>query len=166
MSLQTRITALSTAIAAEANAINSRAGTLASLTTTNKASLVAALNEVNAAILAINAAEINDASSSSLVETWSIDKISATITAAVDGLIDGAPGTLDTLNELAAALNDDAGAVAAILAAQALRVSVDAAQGFDATQKAQGRDNIGAQEAALVGDTDRDFALDFTGALT
>jgi hypothetical protein len=32
----------------------------------------------------------------------------AAITAAVDGLIDGAPGTLDTLNELAAALGDDA----------------------------------------------------------
>ena len=32
------------------------------------------------------------------------------ITTAVNNLIDGAPGTLDTLNEIAAALNDDADA--------------------------------------------------------
>ena len=34
--------------------------------------------------------------------------VTADINAAIDGLIDGAPGVLDTLNELAAALGDDA----------------------------------------------------------
>ena len=34
----------------------------------------------------------------------------AAITAAVDALVDSAPGTLDTLNEIAAAINDDANA--------------------------------------------------------
>ena len=34
--------------------------------------------------------------------------VAADINAAIDGLIDGAPGVLDTLNELAAALGDDA----------------------------------------------------------
>ena len=35
-------------------------------------------------------------------------EITAEISAAIDGVIDAAPGTLDTLNELAAAINDDA----------------------------------------------------------
>ena len=34
----------------------------------------------------------------------------AAITAAIDALVDSAPGTLDTLNEIAAAINDDADA--------------------------------------------------------
>ena len=40
----------------------------------------------------------------------------AAITTAVNDLIDGAPGTLDTLNELAAALNDDANAATTLTA--------------------------------------------------
>jgi len=166
MSLETRITALATTIAAEVNNINSRAGTLASLSTTNKSSLVAALNEIKAALDGFTSATINDAATSSTTETYSVDKILNLISVAVDGILDGAPAALDTLNEIAAALNDDAGAVSGIIAAQALRVRVDAAQAFDSTQKTQGRSNIGAQEAALIGDTDRDFAADFTTALT
>lgn len=166
MSLETRITALSTSIAAEINTVNSNAGALASLNTANKASLVAALNEVNTALGAINAATINDASGSSLTETWSIDKISLEISTAIASVINGAPAALDTLNEIAAALQDDAGSVTNILTAQAKRVAVDQAQVFSAPEQTQGRDNIGAQAATLVGNTDRDFALDFTGALT
>lgn len=40
--------------------------------------------------------------------------ITAAISAAVDALLDGAPGALDTLNELAAALNDDASFAATV----------------------------------------------------
>ena len=43
--------------------------------------------------------------------------VSNEITTAVNNLIDGAPGALDTLNELAAALNDDASAFNTLLAA-------------------------------------------------
>ncbi|MEP1637273.1 hypothetical protein [Ascidiaceihabitans sp.] len=42
--------------------------------------------------------------------------ISAQITAAIEGVIDGAPGSLDTLKELADALNDNDDAVAALTA--------------------------------------------------
>lgn len=43
----------------------------------------------------------------------------ADITAAIDALIDGAPGALDTLNELAAAVNDDASFAASVTSALA-----------------------------------------------
>lgn len=166
MSLETRITALATTIAASVNTAKTERGTLASLSTTNKSNLVAACNELKSAIDAISAATINDASSSSTTETWSIDKIANEISTAISALVDGAPGALDTLNELAAALQDDASSVADIITAQALRVRVDAVQSFSAGEKTQGRANLGAQEAAVIGDTDRDFAADFTGALT
>jgi len=41
--------------------------------------------------------------------------VASEITAAINNLIDGAPGALDTLNELAAALNDDANAYQTLL---------------------------------------------------
>ena len=41
--------------------------------------------------------------------------VSGQITAAIDALIDGAPGTLDTLNEIAAALNDNDSAYATLV---------------------------------------------------
>ena len=50
---------------------------------------------------------INDAGTAS-TELWSAEKIALAISTAIDNLIDGAPVTLDTLNELAAAINDDA----------------------------------------------------------
>jgi hypothetical protein len=43
--------------------------------------------------------------------------VSNEITTAINNLVDGAPGALDTLNELAAALNDDANAYDTLLAA-------------------------------------------------
>lgn len=43
--------------------------------------------------------------------------IDTLIAAAVDGLVDGAPGTLDTLNEIAAKLAEDDDALAALMSA-------------------------------------------------
>lgn len=47
--------------------------------------------------------------------------VSAAITAAIAGLVDTAPGTLDTLNELAAALGDDPNFAATLATALALK---------------------------------------------
>ena len=166
MSLETRITARATSVAAQINTLNSKRGDLTALTTVNKSSLVAAANELKAAIDAMEAVTIDDLETSSSTETWSIDKISNEISEAINGILDGAPAALDTLNELAAALQDDASSVSDIIAAQAKRVRVDAVQTFSGAEKIQGRANIGAQEAAAIGDTDHDFAADFTGALS
>ena len=51
-------------------------------------------------------------------------EITAEINSAIDGVIDAAPGTLDTLNELAAAINDDASFYTTI--ADSVSSSIDA----------------------------------------
>ncbi len=143
--------ALSAAIAARVNTLKAHDGDLASLTTTAKSSLVLAINEVAATASA--GAGIDDGSTSGST-TWSSTKITAKLAA----LVDSAPGALDTLNELAAALGDDANFSSTITTALGLRLRVDAAQAFDSTQRAQGRANLG-----IVYST-QDFAGDFTTA--
>lgn len=135
--------------------LNGGAANLAALTTTDKTNLVAALNEVDGLIA--SAAVINDAVTGSST-AWSSTKISAAISAAIAGLVDGAPAALDTLNELAAALNDDAGVVSGILAAQAKRVAVDAAQSFTAPEQLQGCNNLG------IGNPTTDFLTAYATA--
>ena len=59
-------------------------------------------------------------------------------------LIDSAPSTLDTLNEIAAAINDDANFNTTVTNSLANRVRVDtASQGLTATQKSNARTNLG-----------------------
>ena len=53
---------------------------------------------------------------------------SAYVTAQVDALIDGAPGTLDTLNEIAAALNDDDSAYGTLIGLINAKSDLDSAQ--------------------------------------
>ncbi len=70
------------------------------------------------------------------------------VDAAVSALVDSAPGTLNTLNELAAALGDDANFATTTSNALGNRVRVDtASQGLTTTQKSNARTNIGAQAA-------------------
>ncbi|RYF44986.1 MAG: hypothetical protein EOO27_42280, partial [Comamonadaceae bacterium] len=78
--------------------------------------------------------------------------------------VDGAGAALDTLNELADALNNDPNFAATIATEIANRVRYDAAQTLTDPQKAQARSNIGAQEAAAVGDTDHNFVADYNTA--
>lgn len=53
-------------------------------------------------------------------------EVTALIVAAIDDLLDGAPGALDTLNELAAAINDDASFAATVTTALAGKQPLDA----------------------------------------
>ena len=112
MSLSTNVSNLATRVATEVKAvrtlINGNAADLSALTTTEKTTLVAALNELNAAIGAIDLTDLISDATTATTTTWSSTKINSSIDAAVSALVDGAPGVLDTLNELAAALGDDA----------------------------------------------------------
>lgn len=169
MSLITRVQDLATRIATECKAlrtmINGNAVDLSSLTTTAKGNLVVALNELKAAIDAQSGgAAINDAANAGTT-TWSSAKISGEITAALNALTTGAPGALDTLDELAAALGDDANFAASMTTALGNRVRVDAAQALTAPQQAQARSNIGAQEAALIGDPETNYVTTFNTGL-
>lgn len=167
MSFATRVSDLATRIATECKSVrtlvNGNAADLSALTTTSKTNLVSAINELKAA-LSSSGAQISDGTTA-LTTTWSSTKINDAITAALNALTTGAPGALDTLDELAAALGDDANFAGTITTALGNRVRVDAAQGLTSPQQAQARSNIGAQEAALIGDPDTNFVTTFTAGL-
>ena len=69
------------------------------------------------------------------------------VDAAISALVDSAPATLNTLDELASALGDDANFATTTSNALGNRVRFDASQSLSSTQKTQARSNIGAQAA-------------------
>jgi hypothetical protein len=106
-------------------------------------------------------AEINDSlGSGATTVTWSADKITAAIAQAKSDLVNGAGATLDTLNELAAALNNDANYSATVATALGNRVRYDAAQSLTGPQQLQACTNIG------VGDPDINLVTTYTTAKT
>lgn len=116
MSLATNVSNLATRIATEVKSIrtlvNGNAADLSALDTTAKSNLVAAINELHTELGNIDVSgQIADLIDDAVVSTskvWSSSKTESEIDAAVAALVDGAPALLDTLNELAAALGDDA----------------------------------------------------------
>lgn len=172
MSLETRIVALAQAVGTDIKNLTANQGSLSALTTTAKNSLVAALNELDAAIDALIAtgAGIDDLSTTT-TSTWSSTKISTSISAAIAALVDSSPATLDTLNELAQALGDDPNFATTIATEIANRVRYDAVQTLNTTQQDQARSNINAASATTLstlttnlGNIDRDFASDYATA--
>lgn len=181
MSLETKIIALAQSIGADVKALKIADGDLTALTTTAKSSLVAAINELVTTISGISGggeggAGINDtAGDGDTTVTWSADKIYDAIEAAKiavkDSLINGAGTALDTLNELSAALGNDANFATTIATQLSNRVRFDAPQTLTDAQKIQGRGNIGAAASAdlstlttNVGNTERDFTADYATA--
>ena len=198
MSLSTNVSDVVTRIGTEIKAlrtlINGNAVDLAGLTTTAKTNLVAAINELDAAIDALSGSsgapiddenvsgvttyssekieelldlftQINDGVAA-LTTTWSSTKISNEIGAAVSALVDGAGAALNTLNELAAALGNDANFATTTATALANRVRTDtAAQGLDATAQSNARTNINAASATDVGPTNTNYVTTFEAAL-
>lgn len=168
MSLSTNIADLATRVATESKALrtllNGNATDLSALTTTTKSNLVAALNEVKASIAGAGAT-IND-SATNTSSVWSGQKVQDTVTAAIAALVSGAPGVLDTLDELAAALGDDANFATTVTAALTNRVRTDtASQGLNSTQKGNARTNIDAVSTTDVGNTATNFVTTFEAGL-
>ncbi|RYF79777.1 MAG: hypothetical protein EOO29_16115 [Comamonadaceae bacterium] len=171
MTLEQRLILLAQAIGGDIKTLTLAQGSLSALTTTAKSSLVAAINELKTLIdgLSGGGAIIDDgAGDGDTTVTWSADKIHDAIAAAVlalkDDLTDGAGATLDTLKELADAINNDPAFATTIATALANRVRFDAAQSLTTPQQAQARSNIGAVAAADVGDTDHNFVADYNTA--
>ena len=148
MSLEIRVAAFATAAGTDINLINGVIGDFSGL---------------NAGITAVNITEaLNflhnnsggvaiDDSATATNTTWSSTQISSEITQAIFDLTDGAPAALDTLNELAAAVNDDVTFSTSVTASLGNRVRFDAAQTLTAAQQLQASQNIG------VGDPEADF---------
>lgn len=165
MSLSTRIVALAQAIGTDIKTLTQAQGSLSALSTTNKESLVEAINELDTArsnlAQAVNtlftmvggSTQIDDnAGDGDTAVTWSADKIFDAIetakSAVKNDLVNGAGAALDTLNELAAALNNDPSFATTIAGEIANRVRYDAAQTLSAPQQAQARANIAAAAAS------------------
>lgn len=77
--------------------------------------------------------------------------VAAAIAQAVANLVASAPGTLDTLNELAAALGNDPNYATTIATALTKRIRVDAVQTFTTGEKLQACQNLG------LGDPETDY---------
>ncbi|GEM_PF-6083407 len=119
-----------------------KTGDLGTLNTVQKSDVVSALNEVNAKA---SAAAVIDDNQTGPASTWSSQKISSSVTAAVTAVVAGAGEDSDTLKELA-------DHVSALAQADAGLVSAAGVQTFTVSQKTQGRQNIGAASAEDLGD--------------
>lgn len=161
-----RIKAVIQAVGGDVKALKIAIGDLSALTTTNKANLVEAINEIMALASAPapdGGVQIDDTAVSGRTDvTYSVDKILASIEAAKlavkNELTDGAGAALDTLKELADALDNNPNFAAEIATALGKRLRVDAAQVFSVAEKKQGAENLG------LGDPDYDFVADYTAA--
>lgn len=160
--LSDRIISLATAIGTDVKTLTANQGSLSGLSTTAKSSLVAAINEIYAALSGAGAVINDTAGDGDDTVTWSANKIYDTIEAAKlavkNDLVNGASAALDTLSELAAALGDDPNFATTIATDLGNRVRYDAAQTLTAGQKTQACANIG------VGEPDTNFVTTYTAA--
>ena len=162
MSLATRIESLVIRVAQEFNDVRAKTGNLANLTTTDKSNLVAAINELKAAV--VSSSEIDDANIA-ISSTYSSSKIVTLLDALKSEILGGADAAYDTLLEIQQLLQNGTTGLDALLAAVNNRVRFDAAQTLSAPEQAQARSNIGAVAASDIGNTDTDFVAVFEGAL-
>lgn len=171
--LEQRVIALANAIGPDIKSLTIAKGDLSTLNTTAKTNLVAAINELYSLIGSAGAAIDDNGTGASVA--WSASKIQAVITASTtavkDSLVNGASTALDTLQELAAALGNDANFATTLATNLAARVRFDAAQTLTAPQKTQALTNIGAASATdlatlttAVGDTGADYAATYATA--
>lgn len=185
MSLQTRLSDLITAIGTDYKQLRtwitgSSSGDLTALTTTTKVSLVAAVNEVNAKPSGGTPADATT-TTKGIVELATLSEVAVgtdtTRAVTAEGVRQerialkaeilgaGVPAALDTLDELAAALADDAAFSTTVTTALANRVRVDtAAQGLNTTQQGNARTNIAAIGTAQVGNEETDLVALYTTA--
>jgi len=151
--------------------VRSLIGALASLSTTDKTTLVAAINEINAKTA--NAGAAIDDTTARTTTVYSSGKTDAQIEARAASLkaeiLGGAGPTVDTLKEIADLLTasdvGDDNAIAALTTALGNRVRFDAAQTLDATQKQQANDNIGSVSLAQFGDPAHSYKTVLLAAL-
>lgn len=169
MSLVTQISNLATRLGTEFKTVYGDVGNLASLSTTDKASLVAAINELQNLIT--SATSIDDSTSGGST-TYSSSKTLELIASLKADLLGGASSAYDTLKELADLINTDQSGIAALISSVGNKVDFESAQSLTGTQKTTALSNIGAASAAdlstlttNVGDTTTNFVTTFETSL-
>jgi len=158
MTLQARIESLLTRLAAEFKTLHGQIGALDALSTTEKGSLVGAINDLRSQITAIGGGTtgtvIDDSNTGATATTLSASKIVSLLGALKAELLGGADAAFDTLKELADALAADKTGLEALLTALEERVRVEDVGNIDA-------DLVAVFEQALTattGDTPADSA--------
>lgn len=174
--LQVRLQDLATRVATETKSIrtllNGNAASNIALITTAKTSLVAAINELKTEVdtlAASGGATINDASTSSATQTYSINKIIADIAdarAAVKAeILGGAGAAYDTLKELEDLFASTGADLSGITTALGNRLRFDAAQTLTAQQKVTANANAGSLSLVQSGDPDTNLVAVFEAGL-
>lgn len=153
--------------------LNGNESGLAGLATTAKTNLVAAINELVGAVGGAGAT-IDDEATSTL-SVWSSSYTASQIAAARDALLDAAPGALDTLNELAAAMGDDpnfATTITNLITGRTQPATPDAAGVVELATPAEvvaGTDDVTAVTPAgvraVTGNPEADFVATFRAGL-
>ena len=150
--LATNLSTAFSAVGADVKKLLAQDGNLSTLTTKQKASLVVAINELDAAIKAIDVKSVIDDMASDATHAWSAQKVGSEITekcnAVKDAILGGAGEAYDTLQELATLMTTNKDAIAALQTIAAGHVRFDEAQTLSEPQKKQARDNIGAVSSA------------------
>ena len=168
MTLEGRLILLAQAIGADIKTLKSTDGSLSSLSTTNKTSLVAAINELVSSIGSAGAANNDTALAGNLVDTWSANKILESLElakiAVTDSLTNGASAALNTLSELATALGNDPSFATTIATEISNRVRFDAIQTLTALQQAQALANIGGVAIVTIGNADADLVATYVAS--
>ena len=146
------LVAFALAVRTQCQTLLSNQGSLSSLTTTEKGSLVGAIDELVTSIATLknqlaNKTEIDDTAATK-TNAWSAVKIADEISTAASNLktdlLGGAGEAYDTLKELADLISDNKDAIDALKTIAAGHVKFDAAQSLTDAQKTQARSNIGA----------------------
>jgi hypothetical protein len=107
----------------------------------------------------------NAATARTNLGVYSSAEVDSAISAATAALVDGAPGLLDTFDEIATALGDDPSFATTITTALTNRIRYDAAQSLTAPQLAQAQSNMNVVDAADIGDTNTNYVTTFEAAL-
>jgi hypothetical protein len=183
LSLQTRLSDLITSIGTDYKQLRtwltgSSSGNLTGLTTTDKSNVVNAINEVNGKTASVpdattavkgvvelaTLAEV--ATGTDVVRAVTPEGVRQERIALKDEILGaGVPAALDTLDELAAALGDDANFAASTTTALANRLRVDVNnQGLTALQKTNGQTNLDVYAKGDFGNPDTDLVALYTAA--
>lgn len=150
--LNQQIQNLATQIGSDVKTLIANQGNLTALTTSQKASLVLAINELNSAISQIDMSKVIEDAQTSADKTWSSNKIVSEITTKCNevksALLGGAGDAYDTLQELATLIEGNKELINSLQELAGAHVRYDAAQQLSPEQKTQARSNIGAADDA------------------
>lgn len=114
--LKTDLTSLSGALSSYETSNDADISSIQGDISTINSTLVSLQNAIDTLDVSGQVNAIIDDTGTSASKVWSSTKTNSEITAAVAAVVDAAPASLDTLNELAAALGDDASFAATITA--------------------------------------------------